>query len=178
MAEIFLDRELMGSAYYAEKIPAYWDEIKSGKRLLRRLSTIKSILWDVIFQYDIKRVYAHNARFDWRSLNLTQRLVTGSKYRYFLPYRVKMCDTLKLSRSVFGNDENYREFCEANGFVCKNGTPRFTAEVLYRYLSGNVDFEEAHTGLADVEIEKDILAACLAADPSLVGYLWSNKGRN
>ena len=30
VADIFLDKELMSVAYFAEKIPTYWNEIKSG----------------------------------------------------------------------------------------------------------------------------------------------------
>ena len=40
VAEIFLDFDLMGYAYFAEKIPQYWEEIKNGNRKLARLSTI------------------------------------------------------------------------------------------------------------------------------------------
>ena len=33
VAEMFLDnKDLMQSAYFAEKIPQYWEDIKSGKR--------------------------------------------------------------------------------------------------------------------------------------------------
>ena len=34
IAEIFLDKELMDSAYYKEKIRQYWIEIKKGTRKL------------------------------------------------------------------------------------------------------------------------------------------------
>ena len=38
-ADIFLqEKDLMQSAYYAEKIPKYWEEIKSGKRILHTSS--------------------------------------------------------------------------------------------------------------------------------------------
>ena len=39
--------------------------------------------------------------------------------------------------------------------------PRKTAEILWRFLSGDNNFQEAHTGLADVEIEAQILLECL-----------------
>jgi hypothetical protein len=41
-----------------------------------------------------------------------------------------------------------------------NNQPRKTAEILYRYISGNIDFDESHTGLEDVLIEVQILAYC------------------
>lgn len=35
------------------------------------------------------------------------------------------------------------------------------AETVYKYLTKNADFEEEHTGLADVRIELEILCKCL-----------------
>ncbi len=164
VADIFLDNELMASAYFADKIPQYWEDIKNGKRILRRFKTIKSILRDVVAQYGIRYVVAHNASFDYRSLNYTQRLLTSSKYRYFLPWGVKIWDTLKMARECLGKDEQYKQFCIDNGYTYgKEEKPqlRFTAEIIYRYLTGNLDFVEEHTGLEDVLIEKDILAYCI-----------------
>ena len=48
IADIFLDSELMTYAYFAEKVPQYWEDIKSGKRTLRRFKTVKYILRDVV----------------------------------------------------------------------------------------------------------------------------------
>ena len=41
-----------------------------------------------------------------------------------------------------------------------NKSVKLTAEILYRYISGKQDFVEAHTGLEDVQIEKEIFAEC------------------
>ena len=174
VADIFLDKDLMASAYFADKIPQYWEDIKSGKRILRRFKTIKAILRDVVAQYDIRYVVAHNAGFDYRSLNYTQRLLTSSKWRYFLPWGVEIWDTLKMARKCLGKDEQYRQFCLDNGYTYGNEEKpqlRFTAEIVYRFLTGNLDFVEEHTGLEDVLIEKDILAFCLANGVTN-GALW------
>ena len=174
VADIFLDKDLMASAYFADKIPQYWEEIKSGKRILRRYKTIKSILRDVVAQYGIRYVVAHNASFDYRSLNYTQRLLTSSKYRYFLPWGVQMWDTLKMARECLGKNEEYRQFCIDNGYTYgkeENPQLRFTAEIIYRFLTGNLDFMEEHTGLEDVLIEKDILVYCIA-NGVVDGALW------
>ena len=174
VADIFLDCDLMSYAYFAEKIPQYWEDIKSGRRKLRRFSTIYFILRDVCEQYGIKKIFAHNARFDYLSLTTTQRYLTGSKYRFFLPWGVEVCDTLKMSREVLKNNADYRSFCEKNGFVFGNNQLRFTAEVIYRFLTGDVDFEESHTGLEDVLIEKEILRYCLNVNPNVKMKLWEN----
>lgn len=86
VSEIFLDEELMASAYFVDKIPQYWKEIQEGKRKLAKFSTIRFKFAEVCKKYNIRIVAAHNARFDYRSLNLTQRFLTSSKYRYFFPF--------------------------------------------------------------------------------------------
>lgn len=160
VAEVFLDKELMACAYFADKIPTYWDEIKNGSRKLARLATIHRSLANDCKAYGVTEIYAHNAIFDNRSCNLTQRYLTGSKYRYFFPFGIRLCDTLKMSRAAFGSDEAYNGFCEEHGYKTKNGQNRFTAEILYRFMSGENEFEEVHQGLDDVMIEKEILFEC------------------
>lgn len=171
-ADIFLDKELMETAYFAEKIPTYWDEIKQGKRQLRRFYNIRREVIALMKEFGVREVVAHNVRFDYNSTNTTQRLQTGSRYRYFFPYGTKYVDTLKMSREVFGEDEEYTTFCVENGYTTTNGKPRFTAEVLFRFLSGDNEFVEEHTGLADVKIESQIFKACRERKPSVEGYLW------
>ena len=172
VADIFLDKELMSVAYFADKREQYWKEIKEGKRQLRRFKTIKHIFRDVCKQCNISIIVAHNARFDYNSLNLTQRWLTSSKWRYFFPYGIEFWDTLKMSREVMKNNKQYSEFCHENGFITKNGQKQFTAEVLYRFLTNDVDFVESHTGLEDVLIEKEILTYCLKTKPEIDGALW------
>ena len=172
VADVFLDEELMSSAYYIDKISQYWDEIKAGKRKLARFSTIRKIFGEVCKRNEVKKVFAHNARFDYRSLNLTQRFLTSSKYRYFFPYGVEIWDTLKMSREVLKNNDSYGEFCYNNDFLTKRLCKRFTAEIIFRFLTGCIDFEESHTGLEDVKIEKEILSYCLSEKPDINGKLW------
>ena len=172
-ADIFLDeKELMKSAYYSEKIPKYWEDIKSGIRQLRSFYNIKKHLLEDIAEYGVKEIYAHNMRFDYGTLQNTQRWLTKSKYRYFFPKGIEICDTLKMARQVLKDSKMYRVWCEQNGYITKNNQCRFSAEVLYRYITGNDDFIESHTGLEDVMIEKDILAYCYSRHKKMVRQLW------
>ena len=43
--------------------------------------------------------------------------------------------------------------------MTEKGNIQTKAEVVYRYLTGNVEFVEEHTGLADVMVEKEILVS-------------------
>lgn len=175
VADVFLDAELMASAYFAEKIPTYWEQIKSGERTLAKFSTIRKIFHDCAKTFGVTKFFAHNMRFDYRSTNLTQRFLTSSKYRYFFPYGAEICDTLKMARQVLKNNEAYDNFCYDNQYLTKRGCKRYTAEIIYRFISNNLQFEEEHTGLADVLIEKEILAYCFHEFPEVKCELWGKE---
>ena len=161
VAEVFLDKELMANAYFVDKIPQYWKDIEDGERELRKLSTIRQTLNRVCKEFEVKAIIAHNARFDYRSTAITQRYLTSSKYRYFLPYGVELWDSLKMAREVFKNDEEYAEFCYKNDYLTSRGVRRYTAEILYRFITNDNSFIESHTGLEDVMIEKEIFVECM-----------------
>ena len=171
VAEVFLNEELMESAYFIEKVPQYWEDIKKGTRKLAKFNTIRKVLAETMKKYNTNIVIAHNARFDYRSTAKTQRYLTKSKYRYFLPYGTEIWDTLKMAREVLKNDVDYDNFCYNNNYVTKRGCKRFTAEILYRFFTGDNDFVESHTGLEDVTIEKVIFAECMARGAES-GKLW------
>lgn len=172
VADIFLDKAMMESAYFKDKIPQYWEDIKSGKRALRRWKTIKHIIKDVMRQHSIDTVVAHNIRFDYLSTATTQRYLTTSKWRYFFPYGTKFVDTLKMARDTFKNDADYIKFCEDNDYLTTYKKPKYTAEVVYRFLINDTSFVESHTGLEDVEIEREIFVECLRRNPNVDGRLW------
>ena len=175
IAEIFLDKELMSSAYYAEKIPQYWEEIKSGKRQLVKFSTMRKIFLADCKKYNVSTVTAHNASFDVRALNNTIRLLTGSNCRYFFPRKFEIWDTLKMSRDIFGQLKGYRNYCINNNYMTKHKVPqiRCTAEILYKYISGNDDFIEKHKGIDDVLIESEILTYCLKSHKKMRKRLYN-----
>lgn len=160
-SDIFVhEKELMQSAYYAKKIPQYLEDLKAGKRKMANTYEIRKILLDKMKEYNCSFVCAHNARFDYRACNNIQRYTTKSKYRFFFPYGVEWWDTLKIARDVILPMPTYKTWCERNGYLTRSGKPRLTAEIIYRFITGNNDFIESHTGLEDVRIEAEILAYC------------------
>lgn len=173
VADVFLNKELMASAYFIDKVPQYWEDIKKGIRELKTFYNIRKQLHKDVKNFNVNVIVAHNARFDYKSCQSTQRWLTKSKYRYFFPFGCEIWDTLKMARQTFGKDEKYQQFCIDNDFCVKNSTrPRLTAEILYRYMTGNIDFVENHTGLEDVLIEKEILKACLEMNPKIDCLTW------
>lgn len=172
-SDIFVhEQELMESAYYAKKIPQYKEGIADSSRILANTYEIRKAMLEVMNHFDIHIVCAHNARFDYNSLNNTQRWTTKSKWRYFLPYGVEWWDSLKMARSVMGKMPTYIKWCEKNGYTTATGKPRFTAEICYRFITKDLQFRESHTGLEDVEIEAEIMEYCHRQHKAMKKKLW------
>ena len=67
---------------------------------------------------------------------------------------------------------SYKRFCQKYGYMTKNNQPRFTAEILTRYITDNQDFVESHTALEDAIIESQILAFCFKQHKAMKYRLW------
>ncbi len=174
-ADIFLNEKLlMNSSYYASKIPQYWEDIKSGKRVLTSFYNIRKTLLEDIAEFEVEEVYAYNMRFDYLSLNNTERWLTKSQYRYFLTKDLVICDIMKMARDVIAPMPTYKRFCEEHGYMTKNNRVQLKAETLYKFITKDLDFIESHTGLEDVMIEKEILAYCYRQHKAMRRKLWEN----
>ena len=161
VAEIFLDKELMASAYFAEKIPTYWEEIRKGERQLKSIFNIRKTLHACMKTYGIKRVFAYNMGFDRRSTNNSIRYITGSFYRWFFPYNTELLDIWHATCVSLLNTKKFCNWATENGFVSEKGNIQTSAEVAYRYLTNQIDFIEKHQGINDVEIEAALLMNCV-----------------
>ena len=159
--DIFVyERELMCSAYYNWKIPCYVEDLQNGKRKMANTYEIRKAMLADMEEYRIIEVAAHNARFDLNALNTIQRWTTKSKYRYWFPYGTEIWDTMKMARDVIHKMPTYRKFCEEHNFLTANGRLSATAENLYRFIIKDPTFKESHTGLEDVQIEREIMFYC------------------
>lgn len=175
--DIFVyERELMKTAYYAKKIPKYVEELRNGTRTMASTYEIRQAMLNTLDKWNIKHVAAHNARFDNNALNRTQSYTTTAQFRYWFPFdRVVWWDTMRMAQDVILPMPTYQKFCTKHGFVLNNGKPRKTAEVLYRFISKNPNFQEQHTGLEDVLIEKEILAYCYRQHRAMRKELYPGK---
>ena len=163
VSDIFYkETELMQTAYYHEKLPKYYEGIKEKAFKVINFYTAKKRIADLIEQYNIKAVCAYNASFDTKALNTTQRYLTNSKYRYFLPYGTEIYCIWHMACQVICTQKRYIKFCLDNGFVSENGNIKTSAETVFAYMTKNKKYEECHTGLQDVLIETQIMAKCFA----------------
>ena len=173
--DIFIyERELMKSAYYANKIKQYAEDIRNGKRILTNTYTIRQKMLEHIDLYRIKEVVAHNATFDYRALNLILRWTTKSKYRYWLPKGVEIWDSARMARQVILKMPTYKKFCEKHNLLTKTGRLPYTAEALYAYITKNPDYKEEHTALEDVLIEAEILHYCYRQKKKMIKRAWGS----
>lgn len=155
------ERTLMQSAYYAEKIPEYLEGIRNGLFVVKTFAQARKILLDTLERWNIEAVCAYNASFDTRALNTTERWLTKSRYRYFLPYGTKVYCIWHMACQVICTQKNYVRFCLDHGFVSQAGNIQTSAEVVYAYMTGDEGYKECHTGLEDVLIETEIFAHCI-----------------
>ncbi len=175
-SDIFVyEKELMQTAYYFRKIPQYYKDLQDGSRKMATTYEIRRAMLADMEKFGISEVAAHNARFDLNALNTTQRYITKSRFRYWFPYGTEIWDTMRMSESVICKMPTYRKFCEENGYLTKTGKLKKTAEILWRFISGNKEFQESHTGLEDVSIEAQIMAYCFRQHKHLDKELFKNQ---
>ncbi len=161
VAEIFFDKELMASAYFADKIPQYFKEIKEGKRKVTGIFNVRRSVVDDMKRFDVHKVGAYNMNFDKRATNNDMRYISGSFWRWFFPYGTEFFCIWNMACTSILDTKEFVNFAVKNGFVSECGNVKTSAEIAYRYLTGATDFEEDHTGLEDVKIEIEIMLAVL-----------------
>lgn len=161
VAEIFLDEELMKNAYFAEKIPQYWDDIKAGKRIMKSICNIRKAIKFDMKKYNVTKVGAYNMGFDNKATKNDIRYISGSLVKWFFPYNTEFFCIWNMACSSILNTESYISFALKHGFVSEHNNIQTSAEIAYRYLKNEINFSESHTGLEDVKIEIEIMLAVL-----------------
>ena len=161
VAEIFFDKELMAGAYFAEKIPQYWKDIKSKKRIVKSIFNIRKTIKADMEKYEVSRVGAYNMGFDNRATRNDIRYISSSLVKWFFPYNTEFFCIWNMACSSILNTESYISFALEHGFVSEHNNIQTSAETAYRYLKNEINFEESHTGLEDVKIEIEIMLAVL-----------------
>ena len=172
VSEIFIEfKEMMDSAYYAEKIPHYWDGIKDGSRIMKSIFNIRKQIHEDMKKYSIKKVGAYNMGFDKRALNNTIRYCSKSLFRWFFPFGTEFFCIWSMACEVLLNKASYVKFAIKNGLISEKDNIYTNAECCYRFIKNELDFMESHTGLEDVKIEVEIMAKCYAEHKKMTGNI-------
>lgn len=160
--KIYGNEKLMATAYYAEKLPKYWNGIKKGDWKVSNLLSVRKRIFELMKKYDIKAVCAYNANFDITALNTTIRYITKSNVRWFFPYGTEVYCIMNMACQMIFTQKRYCKVALREKWESEKGNVKTSAEMAWRYISKMYDFEEAHTGLEDVKIECQIMAKCFA----------------
>lgn len=158
ITQIWNNKELFATSYYAAKKPLYISRLKSKYSKKVSWGNAMRYLANDIKKYGVTEIFAYNSKFDSRALNFMcawYKVVNGLG-------AFKINDIMKYIAPIT-ETEDYKNFCESNGYMTAHKIPQCQkkAETLYRYLTKNVDFTEEHTGLEDSLIELEILMVAL-----------------
>lgn len=168
VAETFLDmKDTMKSAYFAKKIPQYWEDIKNGIREIKSIYKIRKQVAEDMKTYGVKKVGAYNMGFDKRALNNVMRYTTKSFCRWFFPFGTEFFCIWSMACQTLLNTTSYIKFALENGLESDKGNILTSAESCYQWLKNNIEFAENHTGLEDVRIEIEIMAKCFATHKAM-----------
>lgn len=164
ISDIYLyERDLMRSAYYAEKIPEYAADLRANVRQLVSFYDARMNILALMNRYNITDIAAYNAHFDVNALNITQRWLTKSKYRYFFPFGTNVLCIWNMACQTICTQKSYRAFCEQNKLFSNRGNNYSTsAENVYKYLLNDSEYKEEHKGYDDVLIESAIMRTAFA----------------
>lgn len=159
-SDVITNKQLMKSAYYAEKLPYYFNNMGSEWQLADTLTIWETVTY-LCKKYQIKDVWAFNSRFDMQCTNFTISQESNGFRRYFLPYKTGWRDIWDFAGSTICNTKKYVRWCYNNGFVTESNNPKTNADTVGKYILGDLSFEEKHTALQDCEIELKILLAAM-----------------
>lgn len=172
--EVFADMpDALRTCYYAQKIPSYYANIAKHNKELIPLAEILLKLDEDIVNYDCAFICAHNARFDYRALKITQEEFSPADDLFNVDL-LEWWDTLKMANDTICRMPTFIKFCRDNGYLTKKNQVRKTAEVLYRFIVRDTEFVEEHEALADVDIERQILAYCVRQHKKMRKTLTNN----
>lgn len=158
ISQVWNNKELFATAYYADKKPLYYARLKSGYSKKVGWGHAMRYLANDIKKYGVTEIYAYNSKFDSRALNFMcawYKVVNGLG-------GIEIQDIMNFIKPIT-KSQDFINFCESNGYMTNHKTPQpqKKAETLYRYLTNNADYEEEHTGLEDSLIELEILMTAL-----------------
>lgn len=180
IAEVFDNTALMATAYYAKKIPLYIEMLRNGTAEKVSLKQAINFLVKCVREYRIDTICAYNLLFDTKAIRYTLKkfIPEYRNFRYDCPFTFWEVAILRqpmqflciynYACQVIATQKSYSKMAiRENGkmakydWISEADNVRTNAQCMYRYISNNPQFIEAHTGLQDVLIELQILTKCI-----------------
>lgn len=150
--QVWENKMLFSTSYYAEKKQLYINALRGRKATIKHWGhTMQRMIKD-IQEYNVEFAYAFNSPFDVRVFDFNSEWFKSSNA---LDY-VETIDIRGLINKLLFSDE-YKAFCEENGFYTESGNYSGNAETLTKFIRQDKEFIEDHTALSDSLIEADII---------------------
>jgi hypothetical protein len=139
--------------YYADRLDRYAMYVDNGLYQVQPFAYIMAVMQKIIDKYDIAYATAYNSGFDFpRIRQACERANIACPLDSLVEFDLLFgaCETL-------GQQKTFRKFVDSNELFTATGNRSSGAETMYRYLTLEPTFIEEHTGLADIDIEMQIL---------------------
>ena len=150
--QVWHNLPLFQTAYYADKRPLYISAMKGKRAKMIKFGYAMRKISKAIHDFDVECGYAFNSPFDEKVFDFN-----CDWYKVANPLdEIPILDIRGVVHKSIAFTEGFQTFCDNYGYYTEGGNYSTTAETVYRYLFNN-DFVEAHTALADSEIEMEIL---------------------
>lgn len=150
--QVWHNLPLFQSAYYAEKRPIYVARMRAHQAVMDKFGYICRQMARDIKQFEVEHAYAYNSSFDDKVFTFN-----CDWYKCSNPFDTVQIHDIRGYAHKYIVDEDYIAYCEEHQLFTETGNYSTTAEAIYRYISGDDDFNEEHTALRDSVIETDIL---------------------
>ena len=155
--QIWHNRELFTTAYYADKREGYIARMKGQTCRLEKLGYITQRMKRIFKAYGVTSAYAYNSPFDERVFDFNCEW-----FKIINPFDdIPFYDIRGYVHQFLAFTPDYQAFCDKHKHYTEGGNYSTNAENVYRYIAGNLEFEEEHTALADCDIELKILLRCI-----------------
>ena len=155
--QVWHNTMLFTTAYYANKREIYIGRMRARTAILDKWGYICQRLYRDIVEFEITDGYAYNCGFDEKVFEFNCEW-----FKTINPLdTIKVHDIRGYVMEKIAKTDEYKAFCEGYELFTESGNYSTTAEAVYRYVSGNTEFIEEHTALADSVIECEILTHCI-----------------
>lgn len=155
--QVWHNKALFESAYYANKRPIYVSRMKSRSVLMDKFGYVTQRMIKDFKAYEVRQAYAYNSQFDEKVFEFN-----CDWFKVNNPFdNIPIYDIRGYVHNKIAFMEEYKSFADKHKLYTDSGNYSTTAEALFKYVSGNTAFEEEHTALADTEIEAEVLFKCI-----------------
>ena len=148
-----LQRDKFSARKYRETYATLYNE----KKMVLPFLTVRQNIRRAIRKYNCP-VIAYNMEFDYTALT---DMAKDLGKKSFFTNNTQIWDLQTMALHTLCDSCLYSVFCDKHKLFTDSGNRKCSAESIYCYITNNPRFKEAHTALADTEIEAEIFIACV-----------------